>query len=378
MSEKQVKKFYDDLGLETIPLPYGKKSPPPTGWKNKPVDQLWVGAPEKFNIAIRLGKICDFESDDFISQSFLDEKLEKLGFHNIPKYISKRGRHRIFRIKNEPEDVSFTTWNKQIVGSGEARIKECYSVAPDSECSDHKYFWENNSEKYLMEPPLIDWSDIAPLTNYRKKNYTSVGYEIPPRYVRIDPEEWVFRTLLMLREHPKGQKVQYDEKHNWQSRSEAEAAIVTRLDTCGISFEEIQALFENFTPGHYNERGNSYNKETYLIKLYESAQKLHHRPTLSELYSSIKVESQKDKILKVIIAMAHQFNQTKISASLEQLSTYIGINPLSKMGPKKSCFALQEEGKLIIQKGNPRSKGVRGKTTVFDLSPLLYEHNKAS
>lgn len=364
MAVNDVKKFYDDLGLDTIPVPYGQKYPPPPEWQTKSCDELWEDAQDHTNIAIRLGKVADLESDDLVSEAEIGKMFSDFGISDNPRCRSKRGLHRFVKIINAPDDVTMTTWTDKI-GKGEARIKKCYSLVPDSEYKNWKYFWENNSWKHFTNLPTIDWKELSVYTKYAHRlHFTS----ILPRYLKYDADPWISKTLDYLVTARKGKEV-YIDLHYWPSRSEAEAAIVLRLDTCGYSFDEIIYLFESAKPGHYWELGS--HRQKYLSNSYEQAQSLGIRPKLAKAYNLIEGTSQSDNILKVLISMAHQLNKIEIFASYEQLCNYIGISPNSKAGPKKSTLRLESEGKIIIKKGRSRIQGICGYPTTYNLSPVI-------
>ena len=91
------------------------------------------------------------------------------------------------------------------------------------------------------------------------------------------------------------------------------------------------------------------------------------------LYS--KGNSQPDKILRMLVSIAHQLNTLEFFCSYGQLATYIGIDPNSKLGPKKSCISLENRGIISIKKGTMRMEGIRGKSTTFCLSSKILESN---
>jgi len=372
MAQQEIHKFYDELGLETLPIPQGQKFPPAPGWQTKPVEELWKNAPKSCNIAIRLGpkKLADFESDDLVSESFISKRLDELGLHDIPKCKSKRGWHHFVRVDSVPEYIDIKNW-KSSIGKGEARFRNCYSLIPDSQVDDHRYFWEGDSYIRFGDLPTIHWSDIAHYTTYND-NLSSTIFNPLPRYFKTNVEPWVFSTLDILKNHPKGHYLRCD-KHSWSSRSEAEFAVITRLDSCGYSFDEIHSIFEKYSPGHYIEYGN--HRKEYLENTLHNVWNLKIRPALCKYHNTINGNSQPDKILRVLVSIAHQLNTLEFFCSYGQLATYIGIDPNSKLGPKKSCISLENRGIITIKKGTMRMEGIRGKSTTFSLSSKILETN---
>lgn len=359
MKPLQIKKAYDSIGLETFPVPFGQKSPPPKGWQTRPTDELWDGVEQDFNIAIRLGKVTDFESDDLISDSIIDQKLSDLGVHDVPICHSKRGKHRFVRISGAPEKITYTTW-KPDIGKGEARIKDCYSVVPTSEVNHFTYFWEPNWDVKFQNLPVIKWTDIEILTNHVNK---FASHTLMPRYFRFKPANWAMTTLELLQNAKKGAKISLGEK-SWPSRSEAEQAVIYSLDGAGLEFNEILTLFERYKPGHFVEQGG--NKLEYLSRSYEVCFNFGLRGQMVSLYDSISGHKQSDSILKILLAIGHQLEQTSVYVSYEKLALILGVN--SKTGPHKACKKLQLEGKIRIIPGQPYIGGI---ATIFDISPLL-------
>lgn len=348
--------MYDSIGIETIPIPFGQKFPPPPEWQTKPVDELWQGKHGHYNIGIRLGKVADFESDDLVSESILAQKFENWGV-NAPTCRSKRGKHRFVKVKNAP-NVSFTNWN---FGKGEARLRDCYSIIPSSEVSDFRYVWEGDFIYGFQNIPELDWKDIEKLVSFTEK--PKAQHIIPPKYLKFSPEEWIFKTLSELRTHPKGMILHVD-RHTWSSRSEAEFAIVLRLDTCGYNFDEIYRLFKETQPGHFIE-----SHETYLSEIYNTVQNLLERPKLTFLYSGLSVDTSREKTLQILLAIAYQLNTLNFYCSYEALSSYMGLS--QKMTAYRACQRLEEEGLIKIKKGQQRIKNQHAIATMFDISPYV-------
>lgn len=364
MLYSDIKKFYDDIGLETIPVPYGQKFPPPQEWQKKSSEELWEEVDSRSNIAIKLGTVADLESDDLASEANLGKLFSDFGITSSPRCRSRRGLHRFVRVVNAPDNLNLTNW-ADTIGKGEARVKNCYSLVPDSEVNHFKYFWEDNSWKYFTNLPVVEWADISKYTKYSHK---SQPISILPRYLHYDPDTWIAKTLDYLTTAIKGKEFSID-GHYWPSRSEAEAAIVLRLDTCGSLFSDIEYLFETMKPAHYWELGS--HRQKYLSNSYEQAQSLGIRPKLAKAYNFIEGNSQADQILKVLISIAHQLNKEEVFASYEQLATFIGISPNSKAGPKKATLKLEKEGKIIIKKGRSRVQGIGGYPTTYSLAPVI-------
>lgn len=368
MELQRIKKVYDEIGLDTIPIPIGQKFPPPPGWKTKSTEEMWADIKSDCNIAVKLGKVADLEADDLVADSYIGKTLDRLGARNIPTCRSKRGRHRFVKITDSPNDVTFSTW-KGDFGKGEARIRDCYSLIPSSKVDNFSYFWEGDFVSDFNAIQEISWDDIKDFVNFKPTVISNSA--ILKRYLRYEPENWVYETFKNLNSAPKGSSIQ-SEGHAWPSRSEAEAALVARLDTCGFSYDEIEGFFKAYNPGHYADYEG--NQDDYLHNLYMGIQRIGIRPIIQNLYNQIIGELQYNKIHRVILSCAHQLNRADVAISYEQLATFIGIDPNSKMGPYKSCKRLEEDGLIRIKAGTQRRKDQPGLATIFDITPQLTHH----
>ena len=123
---------------------------------------LWANSGDKFNIAIRLGKgnLVELESDNLSAESVIKKRLKNLGIHSESTCCSKRGFHHFLRIVDSPIDIGVTHW-KPDVGKGEARIRNCYSLLPNSEVGSFQYHWNNDWYNGFKNLPEISWSDIS-------------------------------------------------------------------------------------------------------------------------------------------------------------------------------------------------------------------------
>ena len=367
----ELKRTYDTLGLETIPIPFGQKFPPPIGYQKTNPNFFWENTTRDFNIGLRLGKVCDLDTDDLVSQSIVKQRLENLGIYNAPICRSQRGQHHFVRIIDVPEEIKYTHWNND-VGKGEARIRDCYSVIPNSEVDGFEYFWKNNWYTYFQNIPVIKWSDISDMvqkTTIPGQTDTTIHL---PRHIQLDVEKWVYDTLETLKNSPKGKLI---EGHKtWPSRSEAEAAVIARLDTCGYSLERIKKTFENYKPGHFMElKDYGY---TYIQNVYNNLQNEGHRPSILNLYLGVVGDNYKHKINRILLSICHQFNKTSCYLSFEQMFELMNLTPgpkgtKSKMGLSKAVKSLQNDSKLRIIKGISKPGQRTGIANTYSFEHLI-------
>lgn len=161
---------------------------------------------------------------------------------------------------------------------------------------------------------------------------------------------------------------------SYPSRSEAEAAVMTRLDTCGYSLDDIKDVFDKYQPGHFSELSNY--RYQYLTNVYNSIQSICHRPKINTSYFNIKGDKYKHKILRIILSVCHQFNNTSCFLSLEQICEFMNLQPSTRgtysiAGPNKAIKSLESEYNLIITKGIHSRKGRTGIANTYDISNII-------
>ena len=155
LSRNDLVELYKEVGFDTIPIDFGKKYPPPKDWKTKDSSELWSDAPKDSNIALRLGRYGDLDSDSSKTDEFIENMLKELGIDNVPTFYARRGKHRIVIIEDAPEIVKIRHWKKEI-GKGEVRVKDNYTVIPDSTVNGYKYAWIGNSYEFLRNVPRLN------------------------------------------------------------------------------------------------------------------------------------------------------------------------------------------------------------------------------
>lgn len=369
-----MKQVYDELGLDTIPVAFNQKYPPPKNWQKESRQKLWDNVSNNFNIALRLGDVVDLESDNLSSEAFIKQRLHNLGIHNSPTCVSRRGRHHFLKINNSPENISFTNW-KPDVGKGEARIRNCYSLIPNSEIKSFQYYWNNDWYSGFKDIPVINWSDISDMVvNNSPTTQQANTSLVLPRYLKFDVEPWVYIAFEKLKNAKKGLPIRVNESKSYASRSETEAAIITRLDTCGYSLEKISGVFDKYQPGHFRELSDY--RYTYLTNIYNSIQGLEHRPSISTAYYGITGDLYRDRILRIILSVCHQLNRANCYLSLEQICDFMSLpknrsGTYSKAGPNKAIRTLEKHFKLSVKRGIHSLNGRSGTANTYDISNVL-------
>ena len=256
----EFKNQYEELGLQPIPLSPNSKEPiPGHSWKGK---DIWNYVEESSNIGLVCGgnaKLavidCDNKSNpDTFTR--INGYLASLGVSNYPliKTASQISRHIYLKLSSIPEGGYNLI--KPEIGSGEIRYSTgCYVVAPPSVI--------NNDCQYellrgnIAERPLVSWNDLEPIistTSFSKINGQVSIFEKISRNTK---------NLLY------GKSIE-----GYQSRSEAEQAIILSCLNSGLGFKEILNLFMQYpVAGKFKEKysRNPQNGIAYLQRSYQSA-----------------------------------------------------------------------------------------------------------
>jgi len=140
---------YAKQGFYIIPLPAGKKKPPPSGWKqsatkdSEKIKEIWGKTPDA-----NIGIVCGYKSGLYVIDvdvkdnaggfDSLAEIEKQIGSINAPEVITPSGgRHYYFRMPKEQLK------NKVNVLPGiDARSNGGYVVAPPSVIDEGEYRWK--------------------------------------------------------------------------------------------------------------------------------------------------------------------------------------------------------------------------------------------
>lgn len=257
---QQAVRTYFDMGLDPIPLRPLSKNPLRGEWSSFDPLIQWRNAPTQSNIGLRCGGVealCVIDSDDKVRPTWnnIVDFLWGLGLEpNSYPVISTphQGRHIYLSLDGElPGDYRKL---RSDLGSGELRYgKGSYVAAPPSFLPDGGYSIENGD---VSRRPLVKAKDILAILGKDTQpadNKTSI---------RRKPSKQTFALL-------RGENI-----GRYQSRSEAEQAILTNLAGCGYSFQDVLTLFcYNPAAGKFREiwEHNPLTAEKWLERSYMKA-----------------------------------------------------------------------------------------------------------
>jgi len=244
---------YESLGLATIPLYASSKRPVCAEWQSTPPVVQWREAGIRAgNIGVRTGNgFAVADADSAQTAATLAAWLAGRGMKAPMVITPSGGRHYWLRVNDVPGDAAFCLWRGD-VGPGELRVGPgAQVVAPCSMVDGKRYrFRDGTPEDWLRLRPLR-WSELAELvTPQRATPLDALPIPLPRRDL-ADWAEWLLDALahrppgVPVRVGRNGTVVQYD------SRSDAEQAVILHAVGRGWDFEDVAALFEQRQPAHY-------------------------------------------------------------------------------------------------------------------------------
>lgn len=254
MNITEARDFFDDLGIDSLPLSPGDKKPAVAGWPRGTPYRLWRDAPEGANIGVRGGGPADLaivDCDEPATFETVAGWLAGLGLlpddYPVIQTASGAGRHVYLTATGLPGD-----WRKlsKDIGAGEFRYGAgSYVVAPPSIVAGSEYALIAGDFRQL---PRVTLADILPIL--ANQDLTTISRPVISR-----------RAANMLN----GQLIE-----NYPSRSEAEQSLIVSLINTGYTFPEVQAMFDRYPcAGKYAElkAKSSKNAERWLRTSYSKA-----------------------------------------------------------------------------------------------------------
>lgn len=260
MNIPEVRAQFVELGYDCIPLKPLSKVPLVKGWPVVTPMQQWNHAPNDSNIGLRAGG----------GKAFIDcdDKNQPGTFANITNWLDGLGYNQgSYPIIQTPSGIGrhvYVNFSGALLGNsrnlardmgaGEFRFNHgAYVAAPPSVIEGGKRY--EIIEGDLTRLPTLDIHDLAELINLN---------ETPAKPTPT------LRMSNLARALAKGQAVkQYD------SRSQAEAALVLSLINSGYDFEMIKRVFDTQPCyGHYAEKRTNKSQqeaERWLRLTYKSA-----------------------------------------------------------------------------------------------------------
>lgn len=224
---------YVDLGFDPIPLKPGTKKPAVAEWPTRNPSSLWRGMGWDVNVGIRMGgasQLAVIDCDEAKQPGTYERIVRHLaesnhlpGDYPVVQSASGNGRHIYFLFQGALNGNSRNLSND--FGAGEFRYGQgAYVTAPPSRVDGNLYQLVAGDFRQL---PRLGMEEVLPILGNK---------DIAPEHSRMSPE--ISRNTLALL---KGNNVS-----NYDTRSEAEMALITMLINCGIDFEGVLDLFKRF------------------------------------------------------------------------------------------------------------------------------------
>jgi len=262
-----AKKYYADLGFDTLPLLAGSKVCHVKNWQIKSPEEAWRHAPSDSNIGIRCGGARHLAVID------CDDKNQPGTFHNVINYFvrlgfdvstllivqtaSGIGRHIYFTLSGYIPGNS-SKLSPQI-GSGEFRYgKGAYVVVPPSVIEGYgEYSWLQGDVSNL---PVIEYSFIAGLLDH-------------PNTVDVEKETRKDTGYTNFTRNQKSMLYGIG-VDKYKSKSEFEYALIVSLVNKDRDWNEIVDIFDRYPCGGKFSKINSKNRKQachYLKRSYDKA-----------------------------------------------------------------------------------------------------------
>ncbi|HPF49887.1 MAG TPA: bifunctional DNA primase/polymerase [Caldisericia bacterium] len=284
--------------LETIPILGEGKFPPVKNWTKSAPELQWQGLKNNLvNIAFRANENHNpIDCDDPKTARNLLQFLGSLGLHNVPFTETRRGCHFHLKVTNKPDKHKAVL----LKSAGEGHIclgQASYVLAPPSQTSDHIYKLHNATPETLAATmPVVDWQDLNGIFRKPSRKESADWQFEPVRFggdTRYHPRKGIEYLLMANEPTAKG------------TRSELEYKAIFQSISYGMSFEETQEFFDEYTPGHYMDKPGDM-RDIYLQISWSNAMshcqgKAHNDRAWTAL-QNLESASIKSKITKKIIA----------------------------------------------------------------------------
>lgn len=340
---EQWRKRWQAAGVQVIPLKHGSKKPEfdsaGDSWQTVTPAEQWqrLGSNFRGNIGAVLGNgYAVIDADNAQAVSSVSAFVSALGLKLPVVQTVSGGAHYWLAVRDAPAEFSYALLAPEF-GAGELRVSRCYVAAPCSSIGDKRYKFVYGSPESLAALRAVRWQSIAALVS--KPSPERQFERLPVRLVRRDMPSRASDLLLALRDAPEG--VQVD---RYQTRSEAEAAVVAVLILSGWTKSEIKRAFEDAQPAHYESCGNSRGRyfETTYQNVLNDLCSTPERVELAELYQQAEGMSWGGACgalnmatYRALIAVAWQFATFTPEASERVLaehacSTQRGVNKAIK------------------------------------------------
>jgi hypothetical protein len=255
---KTYRQRYNAVGVKTIPLPAGAKKPPLKGWHTLSSSEQWERWHGNANIGINpVGDLAIIDAENQTAYTDARDGLNGMGIDPdrlpIVRTASGVGRHVYVRIDGAPE----AEHTRRLAVGEQGRKKgellfgsRCYAVAPMSTVGGNRYEFVHGAPELLATLPVLNWQDLSWLVIDRPHR-PPLGISRPPLPLveRLSLPEKAEFLLDNLPFAPRRQGVLKE----YETRSEAEQAVITMAILAGWSYDRILAEFWKRQPGHFAE-----------------------------------------------------------------------------------------------------------------------------
>lgn len=256
---------YSAVGIDVIPLHPNTKRPLCDGWPELDITLQWTDAPRTANGGIRHnGHVLNIDADNKAVSStseHVSNGLAGLGITATPIVQTASGIGRAFYIRCEdaPDGVALRKLSASI-GAGELRVGAgAMSVLPPSRI-DGRAYELLAGDWHAM--PVVQWRDLLWLLPAQRT--VTQADALPVRLVWRYAPRGTAELFTAIANANAGDAV-----GRYSSRSDAEAAIVTRLILSGWPFAEVLQEFKRRNCGHYGDAGR--HADRYLATTYANA-----------------------------------------------------------------------------------------------------------
>jgi len=338
-------------GLPVIPLEANRKTPM-FAWSTMPSAAQWYAAGgDQFrgNLAVILGnQNAVIDADDAESVAHVMAWLDGKGIDAPRVRTPSGGLHAYIKIRGEPSNITYALLSPE-VGKGELRVNNCYVVAPCSVISNNWYRFEYGNPEQIAGVRAVRWQDLCELLPGGKHQAEQIT-ALPVRLVHRDMPSRAARLFELLRDAEQGEPVA--DGNFYQSRSEAEAAIVALLVLSGWDLSEISQAFEAEMPARYMALKH---RDQYLERTYRKALGwiacVPERMQIAALYHQASQQAWHGRgglldlaVYQAILAIGYQHATLTPNASERDIAQHAAA---SKSGVRGGMSRLTQQGYLI-------------------------------
>lgn len=262
-----AKKYYADLGFDTLPLSAGSKICHVEKWQIISPNEAWLHAPSDSNIGIRCGGKRHFAVID------CDEKNKVGTFENIKNYLAGLG----YDDKKFPVIQTASGIGRQIYCTLTDSIPGDYhNLSPQFGCGEFRF----GEGAYVVAPPsIVNHSGVYELLQGNLSYLPEIEFSAISDILKVSTSPDRYEDSKKILKYPKlTRKQKYMLNgygiQEYDSKSEFEIALIVSLVNTGWDWNGILYLFNNNKcGGKYSELNSEDRKQAYhyLRLSYENA-----------------------------------------------------------------------------------------------------------